>query len=823
MTRRTIYRLAGVSTLAILATGSAIAAEEEEAPGTVAAAAAAASADYGEAIVVTGTRQTGLRAIDSPAPIEIVDSATLERAGRPDLISALSAQVPSFTTQGFGGDASNLKLSARLRGLSSNHALILVNGKRRHGAASLTVSATGGFSGAASADLSFIPVGAIDHVEVLTDGAAAQYGTDAIAGVINIILKDAHKGGSISATGGAYGAGDGETYAASANVGLGSDNAWLNVTADYRFHDYSDRGGPDLRLFTPANLANPALPTLPDYPYVNKIFGDARYRQWLVSYNAGLRLSETAEIYGNGTAGYRKGDANQNYRLPSIAPSLWPQGFTPRIQTEQEDYQFTGGIRGTVGDWRWDVSTTWGADYNRQSTLDSVNTSLLAATGSSPRDFFVGEFVNKQWTTNVDLGGELDVGLSSPVTLALGGEYRDESYRLVAGDPSARFGTSVQAYPAFNLTDAGKHSRESYAGYVDVAIKPVENLLIDLAGRYEHYSDFGDAKVGKVTARYDFTPGFALRGTASTGFRAPTLAEQYYSATNVSPTTAGVKLPPNRPAARLLGIDQLQAEESTNFSVGFVFQPAPRLHATIDAYQISVDDRIVQTGAIYGVQNNVIRSPQVTAAIIANGNNLDPTVRTTQITTFVNGADTRTRGVELIVGYTTPLGVSAIDWSLAANYNETKVRSIATPPPQIAASGQTYLDANAISFLETAAPRFKAVLGALFRGELWTINLRNTFYGKSSVQTDGGSIGHYVENIVDPAVITDLDISYEVTQGLRLTAGANNLFDLKPNKIHPVTFAESLASGGNGVATRQSFGPYGINGGYYYGKVSLAF
>ncbi|HEX7819094.1 MAG TPA: TonB-dependent receptor [Sphingobium sp.] len=823
-----VIRFAGVSGLALavsgVSSGSLWARTDNGAANVVAADASADAGDFGDSIVVTGTRQTGLHAADSPAPIEIVDSAALERAGRNDLVSALDAHVPSFTTQGFGGDASNLKLSARLRGLSPNHALILVNGKRRHGAASLTVSATGGFAGAASADLSFIPVASIDHVEVLTDGAAAQYGTDAIAGVINIILKDKHQGGSLSLTGGAYGAGDGETYGASANIGVGSDNAWFNLTAEYRQHDYSDRGGPDQRLFSATNLANPALAQIPGYPHLNKIFGDARYKLALVSYNSGIRLNDAVELYGNGTFGYRLADANQNYRLPNVAPSLWPQGFTPRIETEQYDAQFTGGIRGTIGEnWRWDVSSTWGADYNKQSTLDSANISSITATGTSPKNFFIGKFINKQWTNNADLSGEIDLGLAKPVTLSFGGEFRHESFELIAGDAAARFGTGVQAYPAFGLTDAGKHARDAWAGYIDVALNPVENLLVDIAGRYEHYTDFGDATVGKLTARYDFTPKFALRGTVSSGFRAPTLAEEYYSATNVSPTTAGVKLPPNSAAARLLGIDALQAEKSVNLSLGLVFRPTSRLNATLDAYQIAIDGRIVQTGGIYGLQNFAIRSPQVTAAIVANGNSLDPTVRTTQITTFVNGADTRTRGAEFVLDYTTPIGTGSIDWTVAANYNQTKVRRIVTPPAQIAASGQSYLDPNAISFIETAAPRFKAVLGALFRAGKWQINGRNTFYGKSSVLTDGGNTGHYVENSVDPAVITDLDISYNVTPALRLTVGANNLFDLKPNKVDPITYAESLASGGNGVATTQSFGPYGINGGYYYGRVTLNF
>ncbi len=775
-------------------------------------------------IIVTGTRTTGLRAADSPAPIEVVDAAALTRTGVGDVTSGLSATIPSFTSQAFGGDAGNLKLSARLRGLSSNHALILVNGKRRHGASSLTVQQTGGFVGAASPDLAFIPAASIERIEVLTDGAAAQYGTDAIAGVINIILKNASHGGSASVSGGAYGEGDGETYSATANAGFGNEAVWLNLTGEYRYHDYSDRGGPDRRVYTAANLANPALPLLPGYPHLNKIFGDARYKLANVAANAGAQLSEQVELYANGTFSYRYGVANQNYRFPSISPIVWPKGFTPKISSKQYDYQGTAGLRGDIADvWHWDLSTTYGRDDNRMGSIDTVNNSLVAATGTSKTDFLAGKFIASQWTSNLDIRREFDAGLASPVSVAFGGEYRHETFEIVQGEAAALFGGGIQAYPGFAPTDAGKHSRNAWSAYVDVALSPVEKLQLDVAGRYEHYSDFGSALVGKLTTRYDFTDSFALRGTISTGFRAPTLAEEFYSATTISPTTAGVRLPPNNSAAALLGIDPLDSEKSTNLSLGAVFTPSSRFSATLDAYQIVIDDRIVSTGLIYGKQNNVIRSPAVTAAIVANGNNLDPTVVTTSISTFVNGADTRTRGVELVLNYTTPVGGSSIDWSLGANYNKTKVRKIAAPSAQIAASNQKYLDANAISFIETASPRYKVTLGTLFKGNDWLINLRNTLYGKSYVFTDGGNTGHYVKNSIGTKVITDLDISYDVSRALRVTVGANNLFDIRPDKIDPVTYAESLAVGGNGVATRQSFGPFGINGGYYYAKLTVRF
>ena len=350
---------------------------------------------------------------------------------------------------------------------------------------------------------------------------------------------------------------------------------------------------------------------------------------------SGIHLGEDVEFYSTGTFGYRYGGANQNYRFPSVSPKIWPKGFTPKISSKEYDYQFTGGLRGEIADaWHWDLSTTWGLDDNEMGTIDTVNNSLVAATGTSPTGFLAGKFIASQWTSNLDLSREFDIGLSAPLNVAFGGEYRRETFEIEAGEPLALFGGGIQAYPGFAPTDAARHDRDSYSAYIDVAFAPIENLQLDVAGRYEHYSDFGSATVGKLTARYDFTPAFALRGTVSTGFRAPTLAEEFYSATTVSPTTAGVRLPPNNAAAALLGIAPLDAEKSTNFSLGAVFTPSSRFNATLDAYQITINDRIVSTGLIYGKQNNVIRSPAVTAAIIANGNNLDPTVITTSISTF---------------------------------------------------------------------------------------------------------------------------------------------------------------------------------------------
>ncbi len=772
-------------------------------------------------MIVTGTRLTGVRAADSAAPIELIDSGSLARTGKPDLSQALNETVPSFTSQSFGGDASNLKLSARLRGLSPNHALILVNGKRRHGSSNLTVSSTGGFGGAASADLSFLPTVAIDHVEVLTDGAAAQYGTDAIAGVINIILKDSYKGGVLVGSGGAYGEGDGATVSGAGNIGFGSDKAHINFSVEHRYHGFSDRGVADQRVYTAANRANPALPLLPGYPHLNLIYGDAKYELTTTTYDASVDLGG-AELYSFGSYGHRFGQSRQNYRFPSIAPTIWPQGFTPLLTDKEDDYAVTGGIKGAFSGWNWDLSSTYGRDINKLHNDNSVNTSLVADTGTSPKNFHVGDFLGSQWTNTLDFVRGFDLGLASPLNVAFGGEYRRETYVIHAGDAASRYKVGTAAYPGFALTDAGAHARHNVAAYIDLALKPVERWQIDAAGRFEHFNDFGTTTVGKLTSRYDFSDAFALRGTVSTGFRAPTLAEEYYSATSVSPTSANATLPANAAAARQLGFTGLKPEKSTNLSAGIALRPTHKLSATFDIYQIRIRNRIVSTGTIYGLQNGVVRSQAVLNAIAANGNTVDPTVTTASISTFVNGASTRTRGAELVVNYgVTVLGDASLEWTLSGNYNDTKVTKLAPSSAQIAASGQTYLNAGSISYLESATPKYKVSLDNLFRKDGWAIDLRGTLYGKSSVLVDGGSTGAFVNNKFGARAIIDLDIHYDITRRVGISVGATNILDTRPAKINPITYAAGLAVGGNGVSTTDSWSPFGINGGYYYSRLTI--
>jgi iron complex outermembrane receptor protein len=775
-------------------------------------------------IVVTGTRRAGLIAADSPAPIQVLTSRALTQAGQPNLTQALVQNVPSLTTNenAFAVDTGELTYWVKLRGLNPNDVLVLVDGKRRHATANLAVD-SGPYQGAAAADLNFIPVLAIDHIEVLQDGAAAQYGSDAIAGVVNIILRKSPDGGNAVVTGGAYFDGGGETYDVAVNKGFQPDNedSYLNVTAEVRHHGRSDRSAIDPRVIDSAVIAaNPNLLSAPGYPHLNHIDGDPLADLQIGSYNAGFKLGDSMNVYSFGTYGRKYASADANYRLPDVLPAIYPYGFTPTEELHEQDYAFTVGIKGMLfNGWRWDLSSTYGKDDDVIDIENSGNVSLFDAVGYTPTSFYAGALIASQWTTTFDVSRDISIGLSKPLNIAFGAERRRDTFKIDAGDVASRYEAGSQAYPGFALTDAGSHSRDNDAGYVDLAASPITNWQIDAAGRYEHYTDFGSATVGKLTSRYDLTPEFAIRGTASTGFRAPTLAEEYYSSTNVSPYYAFVQLPPDSRAARLIGIDALRPEKSTNFSVGVVTRPTAKLTATLDAYQITIRDRIVDSGSLFGT-GGAINSPDVTTAIIASGNILDPTVSQTGANVFTNGLDTRTRGIDLSLQYPSIYSWGRLELSLAANYNDTAVTDIKPSPPQLAP--QLLYNSTAISDLQTATPRERIVAGALWARNNMSINFHETLYGPSS-ELESPNGGAYYNTRIGTMPITDLELSYKVSSW-SFAVGARNLFNRYPTGLNPALltiYGKTL----NTSAARYypDFSPIGIDGGYYYARLSYGF
>jgi iron complex outermembrane recepter protein len=815
-------------------------------------------------VIVTGTRQSGIKAIDSAAPVQVIGSDDIARtATTPDLISTLANLVPSLDVSTSGGDLSNLTLQAALRYLSPNDTLVLINGKRRHTTSNIAVGASGEFTGGAGADLNFIPADAIDHVEVLTDGAAAQYGSDAIAGVINIILKKGYEGGNLNASYGGYQDGGGKTDDVSGNVGLQPyDGAYFNLTGEFRNHGHTVRSEPlDYTLpaaFTPGapgTLLTPIAGLYPaaglkpidsnalnasGQPVLNLIAGDAQYQIKLAAFNSGFRLDNDVEFYSFGTWGQKDAEAFENYRLPHIAAYtlaggaaqyLYPYGFDPIEAIQETDYGLTGGLRGVLAGWNWDLSSTYGRDFSDFYTEDSANTAEYAATGYTPLNFYDGSFKATQWTNNLDLDHEFEVGLAGPLNVALGAEQRRDTYDISAGIPLSYQLGGGASFAGFSPTDAGFHSRTNAAGYVDLAATVIGNLRVDIAGRYENYSDFGAAKSGKLTARYDFTPAFALRGTVSNGFRAPTVAEEYYTKTSTSPTSTGVQLGSDSPAAALFGLGNLKPETSVNYSIGAVFTPVQDLTGTLDLYHINLDHRIVSTQSFYALLNGIAQPSDalVTSALNTNGNQLNPAITTTSVNFFTNGVDTSTQGADLVLDYATDFDrLGHVDWSAKINYNDTTITSVRPTPAPLTAQGLTVLNVQSFTGLTSAQPKYDINLGTLWTYSKLTVNLHEIIHDTTTVvssddgATTPGKITYFTSHSgIIP--ITDIDIGYDFLKSLKLSIGAVDAFNRYPDKLAPGLLAAYQKGGYSFAATQYATSPIGANGGYYYVKATYTF
>jgi iron complex outermembrane receptor protein len=844
-----------------------------------------------EPIIVTGTRAAGLRADEAVAPIQLLSEDALSHVGQPNLNQALTQLVPSFQAQTQGTDMASFSLSARLRGISPNHTLVMVNGKRRHGNSILQVI-NGAFGGSAAPSIDLIPPDIVQRIEILQDGAAAVYGSDAIAGVINIILKSDTSGGAVRASAGQYYDGEGTTYSASGNFGMEvGDAGFLDIALFHRRNEVTTVGDGQMSVInyngtTVTNVSAAFKPLLDACNAVNctaEINGGQPASQLTLGFfNFGYEFDDF-EIYSFGDVSYRHGDALQGYRHPTRlcrtaagAPQTTDPtrcfgttaqtGMIPHIEVKQNEFSLTGGVRGDAGGWKWDLSGTYAEDVADVYTTHSANASLFVATGQSPTDFYDGRFQFNQFVGTLDIKKEFEIGFSEPLTFAVGAEYRDESYTIGAGDALSRYVEGGQSFPGYALSDASSIGRTAKALYLNFITNPVDDWTVDLAGRYEHYSDFGDAWIGKFSTRYDFSDAFAVRATASTGFRAPTLAESGYSATNVGPTSATLQLAPSSPGAASAGFSPLGPEDSLNLSAGVVLRAVPRLVVTLDGYYIKITDRIVSSGSITGQRFNSLTVPPtqvltplingltpyqlVLNAIAASGKQLDPTVLsngTLAIQTFTNGIDTETMGVELSARYPVDLPFGSLDFTLGANYNVTKVTDSQLGTLFSPTSEQT---------IEEASPAFKVNFGALFTSGAFSANARVNYYDKVNayVQPNGAcSTGaascagipalpppillangqRYYNSEIKPAAIVDLELGYELTDFIKIAVGANNLFDKIPETpplvanynpaLWPTNGSSPYINNGGAINAPLGGSAYGSAGGYYYARITLEF
>ncbi|MDI9778607.1 TonB-dependent receptor [Pseudomonas putida] len=767
-------------------------------------------------VIVTGNRGSEKRTVtSSPVPIDVISARQLQETGKPGLMEALSASVPSLTLpEKTGWDASGMARAPNLRGLNAAQVLVLVNGKRRHTSATLNISGIN--AGAAPSDLDLIPIGAIDHVEVLRDGAAAQYGSDAIAGVINVILKADTSGTAVSTVGQGY---DGKKQTVQQNLNKGfeiGNEGIVQLALDAR--SQNDDNKASANGYSQAE----ALDRAGKVTYGG--YGTPKINLLTLGYNAELPLQDDLSLYSFSTWSYRKAEQGQNFRLPTIVntittgPNGRPSGYTPTWYIEEYDYQAAFGARGLAGEWDWDLSSTYGRNEAEQGTWNNQNPSLGEAT---PDHFESGTWVSSQLTSNLDLRRSFEVGLAKPLDLSWGLEQRRDTYQVQAGDwaswadggycaaPGNCAASGAQVTNGISPAEASSASRNSYAGYLDVGFNPLPQWYWGAALRYEHYDrGIGATRSGKLTTRYELTPELAVRATVSNGFRAPSLANSLFSARS---TTYGVVdgvyqsinygvLPVDSAAAQALGAEPLKPERSTNYSLGLTWQPSERLAFTADAYLINVRDRITLTGTLLG--------PEVTQALLANG--IDSTSGGQY---FTNGASTRTKGLDLVGSYDQDLGsAGSVRWTAAFNWNDTEILAY-KDSVNILGTSYELMNRQARNLLTEVQPHTKLILGGTWRLDRYRVNLGLTRYG--SWREVNAANDRSLDREYKARWITDLDVGYQLTKDLELAVGARNLFDVYPERQAP---SSKTMVKGYGV-----YSPYGFTGGYYFGRLTYTF
>ena len=824
--RAPILRAAIAATLGLAAT-----------PQLLAQAAPAEEEDNMGEVVVTGTRVATRTRLDSLAPVDVLPQETLTSSGSTELAEALATAAPSlnFPRPSITDGTDHIR-PATLRGLAPDQTLVLVNSKRRHQSALVNVNGSVG-RGSAAVDLNAIPLAALETVEVLRDGASAQYGSDAIAGVINLRLREAREGGNASVTYGEYNTDvetergqrhedDGPTLTASGWVGLPlGTEGFLTLSGEYRDRDPTSRGDFDNRV--------------PGSPVTSR-YGDANVEDITAYVNAGVPLENDWTIYG--WAGYqqREGDSAAFPRIFNDVrnvPAIYPNGFLPLITTDIDDLALGWGARGAVGGWDADVSLVYGSNEVVYGVENSLNTSYGQ---NSQTEFDAGAMKYDQLVFNAGIVRTFDVGnLPEGINVAFGVEARTESYQIEAGEPASYnrgpiIGAAAgsQGFPGFQPSNEVDEDREAYSIYADIESRLTEKFLASVAIRAEDYSDFGSAVTGKLAGRYDFTDSFALRGAVSTGFRAPGLQQEFFTSTatnfiNGVPFEVGT-FPATSDVAITLGAQPLDAEESVNYSLGTVFRFGG-FEATIDAYRIDIDDRIV-------LSEN-LNTPQVAALIAPFG--------ATVARFFINGVETKTEGIDLVMRYLWPTeSAGKFEFVAAGNWNDTEVEkvpstnvidNICVGQPAPCTPPVLFDRVNTLAF-EEGTPDSKISLGVDWVMPLgatnFGVNLKGTRYGEvvepgvpSAAEINAG-VPDARDLHIQSDWVVDLTLNARLMEDkLSLSIGADNLFDQYPDRV-PNSRALPTPPGGtvNLNATNalgySRYSPYGFSGRFLFARMA---
>ncbi len=838
---------AGAAAIAVGGWGSIAYGAEVPSAATVTPGGDAADGADGATIVVTGSRSRTVRTIaDSPVPIDVITPTELRATGRAGLKEVLGNIIPSLTMPALGGGGTSASVRPiSIRGLSGDYLLVLVNGKRRH-TTSLINNLSRISGGSTPVDIDLIPTNAVGRIEVLRDGAAAQYGSDAISGVINIILDDRPEGGEFTAQAG-------QLYEKGAQllqqtIGYGTrlgDGGFVRFAVEGRYRDRAKSSAePVPRLYPLVNGQPDPREANADHLIAGGYGRSNRDKMINGSLNLSVPVG-TADIYSFSTLSYRDINDKRGAFFPSptgygglanptgfnALPQLYPAGFQARRRIWEWDYQTALGVKGELGGWDYDVSSSYGKDHVKLGAVGTLNPTLGP---SSPTEFLMGRQIQTLWVNNVDLSHEYDIGFAEPLTVALGAEHRWERFQNKAGEPDSyrdggyvipndgtAFGQlyggrspspGLVSFTGTSPADATSLSRNNLAAYVDLSTNVTKAWFVGFAGRFEHYDDSaGNTVSGKVSTRYEILPGFALRGGINTGFRAPSLAQTGFSTTQNTVTIIGAQrvnttskfLPVNSVAAQALGARALKPEKSLNYTLGFTFERGPA-RLTVDAYQIDVDDRIVKTEFLGTASNG---GSAIRTILIANG---VTGVDSAQF--FTNAIDTRTRGIDVVAEYvlrSTALGNFRLN--AAFSYNKTRITDIIANPSQLASLNVTLFGRQAQRDLVVATPRTKLVLTNDWSSGRLHALARLTRFG-SYIESSNVATG---DRRFGAKWIADLDVGYDVSDNVTLSVGANNLFDIYPDR-NGIIAADGSGAYGN-------FAPFGLSGGFYYARASVTF
>jgi len=810
-----------------------------------------------EKISVLGSRVSSRTATESTAPVDIIDASSLTKGGFTELGQSLQATAPSFNfSRTQVSDGSDLFRPATLRGLQPDQTLVLVNGKRRHNQAIFGLNGTVG-AGAAGTDMNAIPLTALSDVQVLRDGAAAQYGSDAIAGVINLSLKSStgETTGFIQA--GSTGEGDGDDITIGLNRGfdLGDDGGFINLSLEARDYSGTNRAQPDT-----GGSSTIAKGTLSDTVRWGQ--GNAESEFTTVFYNAMLPMGDS-ELYSFGGISNRTALGNGFFRNYDEAAKnvqqVYADGFLPRIDNEAQDISVSLGLRGDINsDWTYDVSAVYGENEYDFTSRNTINASYAAeyvannptasdsdiAANAGPTSGYSGGFRFDQFTVNADIAGSIELSNDVELFVSYGAEYRKENYQIVAGevasyacglsnssssfpsviDPDTFAGCGFQAYPGLRPDAANKQDRNSVAIYIDVETQLTEKWLVGAAARYEDFSDAGDDIIGKLSSRYEVTDDFSIRGAISSGFRAPSLQQSAYTAftTNLGPggvlspsftATAGADFP------SALGVDGLKLETSENLSLGFVFDATDELTITLDAYRIAMKDRIT-LGSLLS-PDDVAFSPAAVAALNATGAD--------QANYFSNSVDLTTSGVDLIVTYSTDVGEGKLDVTFAGNVNDTDIDRVNSPqgiPSTVA------LDDLQRSFLTDGQPHERATLTFDYSKNNWSAMVKANYFGETDITYFGNDhiglpdflspTGSFKPtSVVESAVLIDVNVDYTLSENFTLSVGINNLFDETPDELGSDEALDFITNQAFQYPVRAV--PYGFDGMSYYARLGFKF